>query len=182
MGKDKKERPIEVIARGVLVRDGKVLLCRSVEHGYSYLPGGHVEFGEAAATAVQRELIEEAGLRVEVGELALVTEAVFEMRGKRHHEINLVFHVEPSLGGGGGGAAGVQWEGKRDDGGGTPPPPVQSLEPAIAFDWVDLAAMPDTDVRPPAVRAWLATLGRGGPSPATAEWVSEVPQGAPPHP
>mgnify|MGYP001107648269 CR=1 FL=1 len=170
MSKDKKDRPIEVIARGVLVCGGKVLLCRSVEHGYLYLPGGHVDFGESAAAAVRRELIEEAGLRVEVGELGLVTEAVFEARGKRHHEINLVFHVEPSREEG-------QWGG---DGGAasssspSPPPPVQSLEPEIAFDWVDLAAMPDTDVRPAAVRAWLATLGRSGPSAATAEWVSEV--------
>ena len=165
-GKDKHERPIEVIARAVLVREGRVLLCRSVEHGYSYLPGGHVDFGESAQAAAARELMEEAGLRVSVGELALVTEATFSTRRKRHHEINLVFHVEPAPG---------TWESADP---GTPPPPhppVPSLEPHLAFDWVDLAAMPETDVRPEAVRAWLATLGRGGASPATAEWVSEIP-------
>lgn len=172
MAKGKKERPIELIGRAALVRGGYVLLCRSVEHGYRYLPGGHIDFGESAAAAVRREFIEETGLPVHVGELALVTEAVFETRGKRHHEINLVFHVEPST------AADtpMQWGG--DAGFDTPPPPVASLEPQLAFDWIELAAMPETDVRPDAIRAWLATLGSSRPSAATAEWVSEVPSGA----
>jgi 8-oxo-dGTP diphosphatase len=139
----KSERPIEVIARGALLRDGHVLLCRSVEHGYSYLPGGHVEFGEAAAAAVERELEEEAGLKVRAGRLALVTEAAFSTRKKDHHEVNLVFHVEPM--------APLK--------GGNPPPPIRSREPEIAFDWVELAAIPETDVRPDAVRAWLAARG-----------------------
>jgi ADP-ribose pyrophosphatase YjhB (NUDIX family) len=40
---------IEVIARGVMFHEEHVLLCQNCKHGYYYLPGGHVEPGEAAA-------------------------------------------------------------------------------------------------------------------------------------
>ncbi len=45
---------IETIARAVILRRAHVLLCQNKEHGYFYLPGGHVEFGETAADAVKR--------------------------------------------------------------------------------------------------------------------------------
>jgi ADP-ribose pyrophosphatase YjhB (NUDIX family) len=88
------DHEIEVIARGCLVHGCHVLLCRNVKHGYCYLPGGHVEFGESAAQAVAREFVEESGLRVRVGELALVSEGAFATKKRWHHEVNLVFHVE----------------------------------------------------------------------------------------
>lgn len=148
----KRDRAIEIIGRGVLIHDGRVLLCRSVEHGYSYLPGGHVEFGEAAATAVEREFEEETGLRVRAGALVLVTEALFSARGKEHHEVNLVFHAEPQEG--------------------TPPPSIASREPDIAFEWVELAKVAEHDVRPAAIRDWLSAVA--GTHSATAAWMSEI--------
>ncbi len=142
---------IEVIARCVLVRDGRVLLCQNVKHGYFYLPGGHVEFGEAAARAAERELAEEIGVRVQVGELALVSECAFQAK-RAHHEINLVFHAEPRQ----------RWPKEL-----TAP---RSRESSIAFHWIDLAAAQDLDIRPTAAKAWL-TSGMGG---ARIEWISEV--------
>jgi ADP-ribose pyrophosphatase YjhB (NUDIX family) len=141
---------IEVIARGLILDGGRVLLCRNVKHGYYYLPGGHVEFGEAAAAAVARELQEECGLQVRVGECGLVTEGVFETKRKQHHEVNIVFHVEPI--------------GSLDG--------VKSLEAEIAFDLVELAALTDLDVRPEAIKAWLVA-GRG----TGCEFHSEVSRG-----
>jgi 8-oxo-dGTP diphosphatase len=140
---------IEVIARGLLLRDGQALLCRSVRDGYLYLPGGHVEFDEPAAVALARELVEECGLSVRVGPLLLVTEERFDHK-RRHHEINLVFHVEPARG--------------------PAPETVTSREPDIAFEWVPLAAAQELDVRPPTIRAWLAAGGRND-APG-AGWVS----------
>gem|GEM_PF-6887474 len=49
---------IEVIARGLIIANNALLLCRNVAGGYWYLPGGHVEPGESAAEALSRELVE----------------------------------------------------------------------------------------------------------------------------
>ena len=146
-----EKHDVEFIARGALVRDGQVLLCQSVKHEYFYLPGGHVEFGESAAAAAEREIYEELGVKVRAGALALVSEGAFSAK-RKHHEINLVFHVEhPS-----------PWPKSLNK--------PKSQEPQIAFRWVELAAVQDLDIRPTAVKAWLAAgLGDG-----SVEWVSEI--------
>ena len=46
---------IETIARGVCVQNGKVLLCRAKGGATTYLPGGHIEFGEKGCAALARE-------------------------------------------------------------------------------------------------------------------------------
>lgn len=142
-------RPIELIARGVVVHEGCVLLCRSLSHGYAYLPGGHVEFGEQAARALERELEEEIGLPARVGRCLLVTEERFDVGGVLHHEINIVFHVEQ---------LGASAEPPRD---------VSSREAKIGFEWVHLAALHETDLRPATIKAWLMA----GQTGATT-WVS----------
>ena len=124
----------EIIARGLLIRDGHVLLCKSLAGGYLYLPGGHVEFGEGCRDALAREFVEEAGVRVRVGALAGVSEATFEQGGKRRHEVNLVFHVE---------LPGPR-RGKL--------PPVVSQENEITFEWVPQGKAGKLDVRPAAAK------------------------------
>lgn len=150
-----KDPNIELIARAVIRRGQWLLVCRNRKKGYCYLPGGHVEFGESATAALARELQEEARLTVEVGPLGLVHEAAFNTRRKPHHELNLVFHAE--------------WRGTRS--GNDPPDPVESLEPDIAFEWLDVASLVDSDLRPEAVRAWLLTGALSG-----VEWVSSIPR------
>lgn len=51
---------------GVLRRDGKVLLARSVFRGRTFVnfPGGGVEIGEAPLAALKREFVEETGLAI----------------------------------------------------------------------------------------------------------------------
>jgi 8-oxo-dGTP diphosphatase len=143
---------IEVIARLALLREGRVLLCRSVKHGYMYLPGGHVEVGESAAAAAEREILEELGASVRADELALISEGCFYAGKRAHHEVNLVFRAERP----------DRWPRAL-----TAP---KSLEKGIEFLWVDLAAVTDLDIRPQAVKAWLAAeMGEGA-----VEWVSEI--------
>ena len=85
---------IEVIARGVCVQDGKILLCRAKGGTTTYLPGGHVEFGETGRQALVREVKEELGVDAETGAFLGVVENAFEQRGKPHAEINLVYELK----------------------------------------------------------------------------------------
>ncbi len=156
------DHDIEIIARGCLLHGSHVLLCCNVKHGYCYLPGGHVEFGESAAGGLAREFLEESGLKVRVGKLAMVSEGAFPTKKRWHHEINLVFHVEQM--------GGIAVNANRAGTG--VPPSIKSREDWIDFTWVELAAIPETDIRPVAAKAWLATLG--GAASAGVEWVSEM--------
>lgn len=131
----------EVIARGILIHHTRVLVCRNVKHGYCYLPGGHVEFAERASAALAREINEELGLTSRIGEFLFGTEEAFETKSKIHHEVNLVFHVEQL--------------GDALD----PPAAVPSREPSIAFEWIELAALHETDLRPATIKAYLLTGG-----------------------
>lgn len=132
------ELHIEVIARGLCLAAERVLVCRNVVSGYLYLPGGHVEFGEAAGDSLRREFVEETGLSVAVGDLLLTDEQAFIQNGRERHELNLVFHVE-----------------HREWGGRTPPPPVPSLEPKIAFDWVPRSELLDAKLYPSGIAEWI---------------------------
>ena len=85
---------IETIARGVCAADGKLLLCRAKGGNSTYLPGGHIDFGETGAAALAREMKEEAAVDVEVGELLGVVENSFLQHGERHCEINLVYGMK----------------------------------------------------------------------------------------
>ncbi len=85
---------IETIARGVCVCDGKVLLCRAKGSGSTYLPGGHIEFGEKGREALEREIMEEMGVEAKAGEFLGVVENSFLQHGKPHAEINLVYTFE----------------------------------------------------------------------------------------
>ena len=116
------EKHIETIARGVCIRDGKVLLCLPKDRSYSYLPGGHIEFGETGREALVREMKEETGLDATAGELLGVVESQFVQKGERHCEINLVYEMGIALP--------TAADGNRRL-------PTAALEDWICFEWVD---------------------------------------------
>ena len=77
-----QERPILAVG-AIVVRDGSLLLVRRGRdpgRGLWSLPGGRVEAGESLSEAVRREVKEETGVDVEVGDLA----GVFEVRDPTH--------------------------------------------------------------------------------------------------
>ena len=85
---------IETIARGVATRDGRLLLCRAKGGKTTYLPGGHIEFGETGREALEREMKEEAGIDAIAGAFLGVVENSFMQHGKPHAEINLVYALD----------------------------------------------------------------------------------------
>ncbi len=88
---------IELIARAVIIKERKILLCRNKDKGYYYLPGGHVEFGEKAKEALARELKEELET-IETEKISFMeaSENFFVQNGEKHHELNLIFSVMPA--------------------------------------------------------------------------------------
>ena len=84
---------IETIARGVCVVDGKILLCKAKGGKTTYLPGGHIEFGETGRQALVREIKEELGLASSTGAFLGVVENSFLQHGVPHSEINLVYEL-----------------------------------------------------------------------------------------
>ena len=85
---------VEVIARGVCVSRGQLLLCRSVGAAHTYLPGGHIEFCERAQDSLRREIREELGAVAVVGALLGIAQHTFIQRGAPHSELNLVFRMD----------------------------------------------------------------------------------------
>lgn len=67
-----------VVAAGVLKRDGKILLTQRKADAHQALlwefPGGKLEAGESPEAALERELMEELGVRTQTGR---ILDAVF---------------------------------------------------------------------------------------------------------
>ncbi len=86
------------IARGIFYNNGKVLIAHQKGADNTFLPGGHIEMGEKAETALLREITEEIGEKATIKQFIGAVEAMFIENGQVHHEINLLFEVDiPSL-------------------------------------------------------------------------------------
>lgn len=81
---------IEIIARGVCVQNGKILLAYFKEKEYYFLPGGHVEHGESIFQALKREILEETGLSAQIKDLAFVFEHTWKNKERLVHEMNYI--------------------------------------------------------------------------------------------
>lgn len=134
---------IETIARGVMLRAGRLLVCMPAGGGRCYLPGGHIEFGETARRALVREIAEEMGRDAAAGEFLAVTENAFVQNGHPHCEINLVFALDiPGL---------------------TPENDPAATEDWIRFRWVPLDRLAEANLLPAHliddIPRWLAAPG-----------------------
>ena len=132
------EKHIETIARGVCIIDGRVLLCLPKDRSYSYLPGGHIEFGETGREALVREMKEETGLDATAGELLGVVESSFVQKGEKHCEINLIYAMRIE--------SKSEVEERRS--GVSPLQNLESQEDWICFDWVECDKIDSVNLLP----------------------------------
>lgn len=127
------EKHIETIARGICEKDGFVLICRGKNAGNLYFPGGHIEFGETGAYALEREILEEMGLESHATRFIGCCEHRFVQDGSGEHaEINLVYAVDvPEA---------------------SPGEPAPSCEDWIDFFWMPVSELAASAVEPAVLR------------------------------
>jgi ADP-ribose pyrophosphatase YjhB (NUDIX family) len=77
----------KIDVRGVVIRDGAVLLVRENSDGRWSLPGGWADVGNAPSTAVTREILEEAGYRTRAARLLALLDR------NRHGHDPFPFHI-----------------------------------------------------------------------------------------
>jgi 8-oxo-dGTP diphosphatase len=82
------------LARGIIIDGEKVLVAHAIGHKNTFLPGGHVEFGESAKDALIREIKEEVGLSCRINDFLGLVEHKWEKDQELHCEINQTFIVD----------------------------------------------------------------------------------------
>jgi 8-oxo-dGTP diphosphatase len=89
-------RPVVGIAAAARVPDGRWVLIRRTDTGQWAMPGGTLEWGESLRGAIERELHEEAGVRVlELGSVA----GIYSDPGRdaRFHAVTIVVRASVTL-------------------------------------------------------------------------------------
>ena len=89
---DEGNRRFQVRAAGIALRDGKVLVQRSMADDFWALPGGRVEHGETSTETLIREMMEELGREAVIDRLLFVCETIFAYEGRHYHEIGF-YHL-----------------------------------------------------------------------------------------
>ncbi len=136
-------KEVEVLARGVCIQDGHLLVCRARGSDMTFLPGGHVEFDESVLDSLVREVEEEMGRRAKVGAFLGVIEHGFVQKGEPHCEVNLIFRM-------------------RVEGLKAPHRPA-SREGHIGFEWIPMSRLGRSDLEPyvakSLLRRWVTRRG-----------------------
>lgn len=109
---------------------------------YTFLPGGHVDFGESTPRALAREMGEELGAKVVVRNFLGAVEHLWDDENGKNHEINLIFLVE------------------SDD----IHPDAASLEAHLEFLWQDVDNLGSARLEPSALVELIPQWLSGNPS------------------
>lgn len=135
------DKKFHLLARAVILREGRLLVARDIGEKYVFLPGGHIELGEDAHGALRREMLEELGREIDILGYLGAVEHRWPGPAAMNHEISHVF--ECSL---------------RTDPDGDP---VRSLESHLEFFFMPVEAVDEYDLRPHPFKALIRRLAQG---------------------
>ena len=90
---------LNVRVGAIIMKENKILMVGNERSDYFYSVGGRIKFGESAREAVEREVFEETGVKMEVDRLAFVHENFFVgdapvNLGKQIYEISFFFYMK----------------------------------------------------------------------------------------
>lgn len=85
---------VHYLVRGIIFADGNVLLAYQIGASNTFLPGGHIESGEGAESALVREIYEEIGMKATVKRFVGAVEHVLPEDRFGDRAINWIFEVE----------------------------------------------------------------------------------------
>lgn len=126
----------ELIVRALIIKNKRILVCKTEGRDYFFLPGGHIEFSETMHNALHRELWEELGVRLTAVQFLGGVENLFEQDGVKKHEVSFLFHADIDI----------------DD--------VVSKESHITFYWMSEEEFIKQNIAPPALKdaivKWIA--------------------------
>jgi ADP-ribose pyrophosphatase YjhB (NUDIX family) len=119
MAREFPNRPVVGVG-GVVVQNGRALIVKRAHEprkGEWSLPGGMVELGEGLVEAVKREIKEETGLEVEVGDVVEVFDRVHRQGDRVQYHFVIVDYLCHPVGGtlhAGDDAEAIAWVGAED--------------------------------------------------------------------
>lgn len=86
-----EQKRFVIRCRAIILHEGKLLVVRHPhDTSFAALPGGHLEFGEDVKECMSREIMEELGVRPEIGRLLYINTFI---DGKDTQPIEFFFEV-----------------------------------------------------------------------------------------
>lgn len=135
-------RQIRNAAKALIIKDNKMLAIKikDGEEEWYIMPGGGQEAEETLPETLQREVLEEMGVLVEVKDLVFVIEGV---HGEDFHRVDMVFICE--------------YLGQQED--------VERIcdTNQAGFEWLEIAILNTTPLYPSKLRRQIMNLQEGKP-------------------
>jgi 8-oxo-dGTP diphosphatase len=84
----------QIAVRGIIYKNGKIyaqkLKHKDGESSFWSMPGGRIEDGESIINCLEREMIEETGIKPQIGNLVLVQ----QFQDGNHEKMEFFFHIK----------------------------------------------------------------------------------------
>ena len=115
---------IRIVARGIIMEGSKFLVCKNSTN--TFLPGGHLEFGDNLKYTLKKEIMEELGLECTVDKYIGCVDCIWKEKDIFQQQVDHVFLVK-----------GIDMKNI-----------IESKEKQIRFYWIDINDMEEETFGP----------------------------------